>query len=153
MKEPKLPRKLNRACKLTEEDITNIWAMKSMDLTQAEIASHFNVTPQAIWYVLQSDDRRKEINYRRHLRDTKKDKIKANQASSEARKYKRKMLKDEMRNAQKLNTEEWRKTHPEYNKTAMKKHYYKEKIGDKWFGAIERKSYRNTNEVESDITL
>jgi len=96
MKEPKLPRKLNRACKLTKEDITNIWAMKSMDLTQAEIASHFNVTPQAIWYVLQSDDRRKEINYRRHLRDTKEDKIKANQASSEARKYKRKMLKDEM---------------------------------------------------------
>ena len=120
----------------------NVWAMKSMDLSLGEIANHFNVSKQAIWYILQSDDKKKEINIKRHLRDSKDDKMKANIASAKARKYKRKVLETEMKKVQKINSEEWRKNHPEYNATSMKKHYYKEKINDKWYGAIERQSYR-----------
>ena len=144
MREPKLPRELNRGCKLTEKDIENIWALRSMDITLQEIADEYGVTKQAIYYVLKSDEEKKQINHRRHQRDSEVDKIKANEASKNARKYKRSVLREEMKKASREKIKAYRLLHPTYNREQMKKHYYAKQIDGKWIGAIEAKNYRKS---------
>jgi hypothetical protein len=141
MKYPKLPRKLNRGCKLTEEDIEVVYSMRKNGSTLEQIGNKFKVSKSAIVYVLMTPEQKKEKNWKRH-HIYKQDRKKANEASKNARKYKQQVLADEMGMAQKINSAEFRRNHPEYTKQADKKHYYKEKINGEWLGAVQRRNYR-----------
>lgn len=138
----KLPRDKNRACKLNEEDIKTVFRMRSNGLTLKEIGIHFNVSQQAIFYILKSDEEKKIINKKRHLNDTEEDRKKMNIASRNAFLYKKSIMPNEIKKYRNNIQKEFREKNPEYNKKAMKKFYYKEKIGDRWSGAIIREKYR-----------
>ena len=113
---PKFKKSDNRACKLNEDDLKEMWALKSMDLSLKEIGKHFGVSAQAIWYQIQSEEKKRELVKERHSRDTLNDKIKNNESSKKARKRKRITMLKEVREYHKIKSREFRKNHPEYGK-------------------------------------
>ena len=109
MKEPRLPRKLNRACKVDDKDIEEIFAMRQMKLTYQQIADEYKITKQAIAYILKSPEEKKKVNKERHQRDTSIDKKRNNEASRKARLYKRKVLHKQMAETQRVNSFNYRR--------------------------------------------
>ena len=59
---PKLPKKLNNACKLMEEDIEKIIQLRRQGYSQRFIAKKFGVSKTAIYYWLMSEKDRKYKN-------------------------------------------------------------------------------------------
>jgi len=61
MKYPRLPKKLDRRCKLTEKDIHQIRMLKENDVSNLEIAGVFNVSRSLIHYWTNEEYRQRVI--------------------------------------------------------------------------------------------
>ena len=59
IKFPRLPKKLNKSCKLTENEIEEIIEMKKSGATYKEIGNKYNITSQAAYYWCLTPEKRK----------------------------------------------------------------------------------------------
>ena len=97
MEYPKLPDELNRAKKLTSEDVQRVKDLRKFGLSLQDIASEFGVTVGCIFYHVSTTGWRERqyqsrlLRERQKIRDDPEYHKKRNKASIESRKYRKKV--------------------------------------------------------------
>lgn len=119
--------------------------MRRQGHTYKSIGARFSMTLQGMRYALMTPEQKLEVNRRNHQKDTPEKRQRANEASRAAVAYKRQVLRDKMLAYEKEQSAEYRKLHPQYQRDFKRRYYYREKVGGRWIGAVERKQSRDRN--------